>query len=678
MRIAKTWDAGRQDLASASAPGASMAFPQLDSLVAAYAWIELAAVERLESRALPAEERLRRVVDYARQRNCLHLAGRALWPLALLQFERGDSASALETAQQALPLLLSTHDREAYAVLSGVIASIYQQNDLLEDAWRHAQHALAMLEHCRHLRRQSILTTAANLARGSGLFRAAAYFRGISVGEADASANWTTLAFLLPRYTIDLGAIGRGDDAVRAIRSAERALLRVEDVNTRELASIQLAIAHAQLEGTHAATQPLLHKAIAAVRRRGMSFQLPSLLALLSAQAAASGDRALAQASLDEAIRLLARPPASASRPASVGAVHAQAWDFTVATAEGLWRHGDRAGAYELLEDPPILGPGASQVVRLRYVVTASRILAVGHGPHGRIRFEVRRSAHAILSDVARLRRAMKRERELPALLDLLERLFTDLLEPVRSQVTGAAKLEILPDGPLHDLPFAALVDPATGRHVIESVSVQYGDGQHSMTGDPSRAALLVAVDTPARHAALPHVRDEVRKVASVYREARVVEGTRGTVKRLVSEMGASEVFHFAGHAIVNRVRPERSQLVLDDAVLSAEKIDQLSLPRLQLVVLSACRTASGLPAGREGRMGLPASFLRAGAESVVATQWEVEDETSKDVAILLHRHWTRGLSPADALRAAQLDVLSGQPGRPWTWASFMVIQAPS
>jgi hypothetical protein len=47
---------------------------------------------------------------------------------------------------------------------------------------------------------------------------------------------------------------------------------------------------------------------------------------------------------------------------------------------------------------------------------------------------------------------------------------------------------------------------------------------------------------------------------------------------------------------------------------------------RADLVTLSGCATSAGLTVVGEGTYGLPRSFLLAGARSVVASAWKVED----------------------------------------------------
>jgi CHAT domain-containing protein len=130
---------------------------------------------------------------------------------------------------------------------------------------------------------------------------------------------------------------------------------------------------------------------------------------------------------------------------------------------------------------------------------------------------------------------------------------------------------------------------------------------------------------------------------------------------------------HFAGHAIADPERPEVSRLLLapDDedtlGALFAGDIDRLRLPNLELVVLAACETAAGRLARGTGVMSLARAFLYAGAHSVVATLWPIDDKESGSLFLAFHRQWIGGLAPAQALRAAQLEALhAGHAPREW------------
>ena len=89
-----------------------------------------------------------------------------------------------------------------------------------------------------------------------------------------------------------------------------------------------------------------------------------------------------------------------------------------------------------------------------------------------------------------------------------------------------------------------------------------------------------------------------------------------------------------------------------------------MDLEGCELVVLSACETGLGRVAGGEGVMGLQRAFHMAGARSVVASLWRVDDAATLELMESFYRHlWSDGLPKVEALRRAQLDVLA-HPGR--------------
>jgi CHAT domain-containing protein len=142
-------------------------------------------------------------------------------------------------------------------------------------------------------------------------------------------------------------------------------------------------------------------------------------------------------------------------------------------------------------------------------------------------------------------------------------------------------------------------------------------------------------------------------------------------------------IVHFATHAVSDSEHPERSGLVLslfdsrgrpENGFLSLQQIYGLNLPA-DLVVLSACETGLGREIGGEGLVGLVRGFMYAGATRVIASLWSVDDE----VTAHLMAHFYRGLeqeklSPAAALRAAQLAVRTEKKWRPpYYWAGFQL-----
>jgi CHAT domain-containing protein len=140
-------------------------------------------------------------------------------------------------------------------------------------------------------------------------------------------------------------------------------------------------------------------------------------------------------------------------------------------------------------------------------------------------------------------------------------------------------------------------------------------------------------------------------------------------------------VLHFAAHGVGNEAEPDRAALVLtagstaEDGLWQSREIRQSRL-NADLVVLSACETGTGRLEGQEGIMNLARAFLIAGAKSVVASLWAVEDRSSATLMGFFYKHLAAGLQVREALRQAQLDFINdyGEKAQPFYWAGFEVI----
>jgi CHAT domain-containing protein len=111
--------------------------------------------------------------------------------------------------------------------------------------------------------------------------------------------------------------------------------------------------------------------------------------------------------------------------------------------------------------------------------------------------------------------------------------------------------------------------------------------------------------------------------------------------------------------------------------IITAEEVADLDLAGTHLVVLSACQTALGEAQGGEGVLGLRRAFVLAGAENLVMSLWAVPDVATKDLLTDFYKRYLSGESPAQALRAAQLEFLtqaraSGKRANPYYWGAFV------
>ena len=268
------------------------------------------------------------------------------------------------------------------------------------------------------------------------------------------------------------------------------------------------------------------------------------------------------------------------------------------------------------------------------------------------------------------------------------------LLGPAVARLdTGIRRLVIIPDGPLHRLPFDAL-RLTDGHYVAERYAISIAPSTKVLVSlwrhDPlnSRPMRLLAFGDPAseskRGPGLPRLRrsaGEARFVAqySPTSEVRLrEEASAAYLKR--ADLRPFRVVHFATHTLVDEHTAARTALVLAPGNGESGLVGPDELARLRLdadmVVLSSCRSAGGVVINGEGVQGLIAPLFRAGARSVVATQWEVGDKEATRFIQALYRHLAKNRPVGEALRLAKLDAVRAKRS-PHEWAAFTVVGDP-
>jgi CHAT domain-containing protein len=147
---------------------------------------------------------------------------------------------------------------------------------------------------------------------------------------------------------------------------------------------------------------------------------------------------------------------------------------------------------------------------------------------------------------------------------------------------------------------------------------------------------------------------------------------------------GDYDVIHFATHGFFNKSNPLFSGVQLEpdaqnDGRLEVYEILGLHL-RARLVTLSACETALGggyfteIPAGDEF-VGLTRAFLSAGASTVIASLWEVNDSSTARLMQSFYRKVSEDSSSL-SLATAQRSMLHGDSAHrhPYYWSAFVLV----
>jgi CHAT domain-containing protein/tetratricopeptide (TPR) repeat protein len=271
-----------------------------------------------------------------------------------------------------------------------------------------------------------------------------------------------------------------------------------------------------------------------------------------------------------------------------------------------------------------------------------------------------------------------------------LSRLYEWLIRPVQSQLAPGTPIVVVADGEIASVPFGALYDVRRARYLIEDHSLRFTASLREAARRPATeviAGVVLVTDPehdPREHPLLDplsHAREEVRAIERIYRGAAVLQGadvTRGAVEAALARAG---VLHFAGHAVFDDHRPERSYLVLapeagqpSSGKITAAEVAGLDLRRVQLVVLSACRTVRSGRTRAAGFTGLSGALLAAGAAGTIGSTWDVNDRSTAALMVQFHRAYEQGRDGPRALQIAQLALLRSGDGSlrtPAAWAGF-------
>jgi CHAT domain-containing protein len=291
-----------------------------------------------------------------------------------------------------------------------------------------------------------------------------------------------------------------------------------------------------------------------------------------------------------------------------------------------------------------------------------------------------------------------------------LRQLYQALIAPLADKLK-TPHLAIIPHQSLHYVPFAALVDEAHNKQylgeqytlsVLPSASILRFLKQNAASAQTNRAGSAIVFGDPASNEpALPRLfnaASEANAVAALLNTVALTD-TAASEPTLWQAAQGARIVHLAAHGAYNQANALYSAIYLAptaaitpthslsttgelpsvnttlDGHLETHEIFGLPLEGNDIVVLSACQTNIGNLSRGDDIVGLTRAFFFAGAPTVIASLWNVDDAATETLMVAFYRHWLEeGMSKAAALQAAQADVRSDSRWvSPFYWAGFVL-----
>jgi CHAT domain-containing protein len=247
------------------------------------------------------------------------------------------------------------------------------------------------------------------------------------------------------------------------------------------------------------------------------------------------------------------------------------------------------------------------------------------------------------------------------------------LVAPIESLIKDAGHLIVAPHDFLHYLPFHAMID-SRGVYLGDrfscsrtpSASVYYLCS--TKESNVSGGSLILGIPDPVA----PQIEDEVRGLAEVLPNAQVFLGADATHEVLQDKGPHARFIHIATHGHFRQDNPMFSSISLGTSHLNLFDLYQLNLP-CELITLSGCGTGLNVVVAGDELLGLVRGLLYAGAQGVLVSLWDVNDQSTAEIMRLFYEAVRSYKNKAEALRQATLQVRDRYP-HPFYWAPFVLV----
>ncbi|MDM8529276.1 CHAT domain-containing protein, partial [Anaerolineales bacterium HSG24] len=279
--------------------------------------------------------------------------------------------------------------------------------------------------------------------------------------------------------------------------------------------------------------------------------------------------------------------------------------------------------------------------------------------------------------------------------LSCLPELYQAAIAPLEKYLSPDKPIIMAPFAQLHLLPLSAARNRA-GRYLADDYTVTFVPSltalhvAHEQTKrriheTEQAEARFTDADSPAMLSVaypgqgeeyLPHVLYEAEAIAQCFQPSELLKDEQATPDEVIKQAQNKQVLHLSCHGEFDSDQPEQSGLALagNQWLTIQQIITNLKLSQTQLVSLAACRSGQMDIRQGEEHVGLLQAMLTAGAETVIASLWRVDDAATFELFSSFYNHIAAQASPAQAMQQAMLMVRQRDYRQhPYYWAGFQV-----
>ncbi|MBD1902947.1 CHAT domain-containing protein [Trichocoleus sp. DQ-A3] len=246
------------------------------------------------------------------------------------------------------------------------------------------------------------------------------------------------------------------------------------------------------------------------------------------------------------------------------------------------------------------------------------------------------------------------------------QKLYKWMIAPIEAdlQARGIQNMVFLADSGLRSIPIAALHDGQ--KFLVEKYSTGLMPSL-SLTDTlfkdiKNSQVLAMGAEKFPEQSALPSVPLELSMITPQLWKGKAFLNDAFTLKNLKSQRYSQPfgIVHLATHAEFELGPPSQSYIQLWDTKLRLNQLKQMGWndPPVELLVLSACRTALG---NEQAEMGFAGLAVQAGVKSAMGSLWYVSDEGTLGLMTSFYSQLKKAPIKAEALRQAQISMINGE-----------------